>query len=74
MVKDCSKYEELEYKKNELKLDIKFLNSWEQVGVYLKFLTFKLSNVSNKDASLIRKRLPKLLQQKKLLNRKNYHH
>ena len=74
IVKDCSKYEELEYKKNELKLDIKFLNSWEQVGVYLKFLTFKLSNVSNKDVSSIRKRLQKLLQQKKLLNRKNYHH
>ena len=47
-VKEFQKYEKLEYKKNELKLDIDFLNNCKQLGVYPKFLTFKLSNVSNK--------------------------
>ena len=48
-VKDFRKYEKLEYKKNKLKLDINFLNNFKQLGVYPKFLTFKLPNVSNKD-------------------------
>ena len=56
-VKDFQKYEKLEYKKNKLKLDIDFLNNWKQLGVYPKFLIFKLSNVSDKDALSIRKRL-----------------
>ena len=38
-------------------LDINFLNSCKQLGVYPKFLIFKLPNVSNKDALSIRKRL-----------------
>ena len=46
-----------EYKKNKLKLDINFLNICKQLGVYPKFLIFKLPNVSNKDALPIRKRL-----------------
>ena len=49
-VKDFRKYEKLEYKKKKLKLDIDFLNNCKQLGVYLKFLIFKLPNVSNKDA------------------------
>ena len=53
-VKDFHKYEKLEYKKNKLKLDITFLNNCKQLGVYLKFLVFKLPNVSNKDASSVR--------------------
>ena len=56
-VKDFRKYEELEYKKNKLKLNIDFLNNCKQLGVYPKFLIFKLPNVSNKDALSIRKRL-----------------
>ena len=56
-VKDFRKYEKLEYKKNKLKLDIDFLNNCKQLGVYPKFLIFKLPNVSNKDALSIRKRL-----------------
>ena len=56
-VKDFRKYERLEYKKNKLKLDINFLNNCKQLGVYPKFLIFKLPNVSNKDALSIRKRL-----------------
>ena len=48
-VKDCQKYEKLEYKKNKLKLDIDFLNNCKQLGMYPKFLIFKLPNVSNKD-------------------------
>ena len=56
-VKDFRKYEKLEYKKNKLKLDINFLNNCKQLGVYPKFLIFKLPNVSNKDALSIRKRL-----------------
>ena len=56
-VKDFLKYEKLEYKKNKLKLDIDFLNNWKQFGVYPKLLIFKLSNVSDKDALSIRKRL-----------------
>ena len=47
----------LEYKKNKLKLDIDFLNNCKQLGLYLKFLIFKLPNVSNKDVSSVRKRL-----------------
>ena len=56
-VEDFWKYEKLKYKKNKLKLDIDFLNNCNQLGVYLKFLIFKLRNVSNKDALSIRKRL-----------------
>ena len=56
-VKDFRKYEKLQYKKNKLKLDIDFINNCKQLGVYPKFLIFKLLNVSNKDASSIRKRL-----------------
>ena len=56
-VKDFPKHEKLEYKKNKLKLDIDFLNNCKQLGVYSKFLIFKLPNVSNKDALSNRKRL-----------------
>ena len=56
-VKDFRKYEKIEYKKNKLKLDIDFLNNCKEFGVYPKFLYFKLSNVSNKDAFSICKRL-----------------
>ena len=56
-VKDFRKYEKLECKKNKLNLDIDFLNNCKQLGVYPKFLIFKLPNVSNKDALSIRKRL-----------------
>ena len=56
-VKDFCKYEKVEYKINKLKLDIDFLNNCKQLGVYPKFLIFKLLNVSNKDASSVCKRL-----------------
>ena len=56
-VKDFRNYETVEYKKNKLKLDINFLNNCKQLGVYPKFLIFKLPNVFNKDALSIRKRL-----------------
>ena len=56
-VKDFRKYERLEYKKNKLKLDIDFLNTCKQLGLYPNFLVFKLPNVSNRDPSSIRKRL-----------------
>ena len=56
-VKDFRKYEKLECKKNKLKLDIDFLNNCKQIGVYPKFLIFKLPNVFNKDVLSIRKRL-----------------
>ena len=51
------KYEKLEYRKNKPKLDIDFFNNCKQLGVYSKFLIFKLSNVSNIGALSIRKRL-----------------
>ena len=38
-------------------LDINFLNSCKQLGVYPKFLIFKLPNVFNKDPLSIHKRL-----------------
>ena len=44
-------------KKNELKLDIEFLNNCKQLAVYPKFLIFEIPNFSNKNASLISKRL-----------------
>ena len=56
-VKDFRKYEKLKNKQNKLKLEIDFLNNYNQFGVYLKFLIFKLANVSNKDALSISKRL-----------------
>ena len=56
-VKDFRKYEKLEFKKNQLKLDINLLKYCKQLGVDLKFLIFKLAHVSNKDALSIRKRL-----------------
>ena len=56
-VKDFRKYEKLEYKKNKLKLNIHFLNNCKQLGVYPKFLIFKLPNISNKNSLSIRKRL-----------------
>ena len=57
-VKDFRKYEKLEYKKNKLKLDINFFNNCKQLGIYPKFVIFKLPNNSNKDTLSIRKRLP----------------
>ena len=54
-VKDFRKHEKLEYKKNKLKLDIDFLNNCKHLGVYRKFLVFKLPNVSNKDTLSMRK-------------------
>ena len=33
--------------KNKLKLDIDFLNNYKQLGVYPKFLIFKLPNTSS---------------------------
>ena len=56
-VKHFGKHEKLEYKKNKLELDTDFLNNCKQLGVYLKFVMFKLPNVSNKDALSIRKKL-----------------
>ena len=56
-IKDFHKYEKLEYKKNKLKLDIDFLNSCKQLGVYPKFLIFNMLNVSNKDTWSINKTL-----------------
>ena len=56
-IKDLRKYDKLEYKKSKLKLDINFLKNWKQLGVYPKFLAFKLPNVSNKNVLSIRKRL-----------------
>ena len=52
-VKDFRKYEKLEDKK----LDISFLSNYKQLGVYAKFLIFKLPNVYNEDALSFRKRL-----------------
>ena len=46
-VKDSRKYEKLEYKKNKLKLDMDFINNCKQLGVYPKFLIFKLPNASD---------------------------
>ena len=40
-----------------MKLDTDFLDNCKQLGVYPKFLIFKLSNVSNKDTVSIYKRL-----------------
>ena len=56
-VKDFWIYEKLKYKQNKLKLDIDFLNYCKELGMYPKFLIFKLPNVSNKDALSIHKRL-----------------
>ena len=56
-VKDFQKYEKLDYKKNKVKLDIDFLNNCKQLGVYPKFLIFKLLNVASKDTLSIPKRL-----------------
>ena len=56
-VKDLRKYEKLKHKENKLKLDISFLNNCKQLGVYPKFLIFKLPNVSNKNPLSIRERL-----------------
>ena len=56
-VKDFWKYEKLEYKNNKLKLDIVFFTNCKQLGVYPKFLIFKLPNISNKNALSIRKGL-----------------
>ena len=56
-VTDLRKYEKLKYTQNRLKLDTDFLNSYKQLGVYPKFLIFKLLNVSNKDTLSTRKSL-----------------
>ena len=54
-VKDLWKHKKLEYKNNKLKLDVNFLNNCKQLGVYPKFLIFKLPTVSNNNALSIRK-------------------
>ena len=73
-VKEFQKYEKLEYKKNELKLDIDFLNNCKQLSVYPKFLIFKLPNVSNEDAlsickSLLRSAINKCNKELQLFSR-----
>ena len=45
----------IEYEKNKQKLDIDFVNNYKQLGVYPKFLIFKLLIVSDKDDSSILK-------------------
>ena len=55
-VKGFGKYEKLEHKKNTLKLDINFLHNCKQLGVYPKFVIFKLVSVLNKDALSVRKK------------------
>ena len=45
----------IEYEKNKQKLDIDFVKNYKQLGVYPKFLIFKLLIVSNKDDSSILK-------------------
>ena len=58
IVKDSRKtYENLEYKKNKIKLNIHFHKNWIKLGVYTKFLIFDLTNVSDKDALSSHKRL-----------------
>ena len=56
-VKNFQKYEKFKYHQNKFKLGIDFFNNCKQLGVYPKFLIFKLPNVSNKDALSILKRL-----------------
>ena len=75
-VRDFWKYEKLKYKQNQHKLEIDFLNNCKQLGVYPKFLIFKLPNVSSKDALSIRKRChnKKSLQKTPNNSRKNYYH
>ena len=75
-VRDFWKYEKLKYKQNQHKLEIDFLNNCKQLGVYPKFLIFKLPNVSSKDALSIRKRShnSKSLQKTPNNSRKNYYH
>ena len=45
----------IEYEKNKQKLDIDFVSNYKQLGVYPKFLIFKLLIVSDKDDSSILK-------------------
>ena len=54
-VQDFRKHEKLEYKKKKLKLDVNVLNICKQLGLYPKFLIFKLPNVSNNNALSVRK-------------------
>ena len=56
-VQELRKYEKLKFKINKLKLDINFLQNCKQLGVFPKFLIFRLPNVSNRDVFGIRKRL-----------------
>ena len=43
--------------RNKPKLNINFFSNCKQLGVYPKFVTLKLSNLSNKDALSINERL-----------------
>ena len=43
-VKDFQKYQNLDYKKSKLKLDINFFNNCKQLGVYPKFLIFAITS------------------------------
>ena len=70
-VKDFYKFEKLKYKQSKLKLDIDFLNNCKQLGVYPRFLIFKLPNVSDKYALSIRKRLLRSIINKR---NKELHH
>ena len=51
------KYEKLKNKQNKLKLDIDFLNNANNLLCIQNSLSFKLPNISNKDALSIHKRL-----------------
>ena len=43
-VKDFQKYQNLDYKKSKLKLDINFFNNCKQLGVYPKFFIFAITS------------------------------
>ena len=53
ILKTFESIKKLKYKKNKLKLNTDFLSNCKQLGVYLKFLIFKLPDVSNYNAQSI---------------------
>ena len=55
--KRFSKIWKTRVQKNKVKLDIDHINNCKKLGVYPKFLIFKLPNVSNKVTLSFRKRL-----------------
>ena len=72
VVSNFRKLEKLTTQSRKAELDVRFLKNCQAFGVYPKFITFDLHNVSNLYAVYIRKRLLRTSIRKRVKEKKNH--